>query len=128
MSTSGYQPVACCAPTQQADAGAYDRAWLVVNDSGLWLNQTLCPSLATVSVALRFGYLVLTAPGMMRLDIPLDVIEDDDSVRHTMLVGEQELDVIDEGELAAAWISNVVKVPCRIVKIHPDTPILYWPE
>lgn len=43
---------------------------------------------------------------MVRLDIPLDVIEDDDSVRHIMLVGEQQLDVIDEDELAAAWISN----------------------
>ena len=62
------------------------------------------------------GYLVLRAPGMLRMDIPLDVIEDDDSVRYSMKVGEQVIDVVDEGELAAAWISNFVQVPCRIMK------------
>ena len=36
---------------------------------------------------LRLGYLVLKAPGMLRMDIPLDVIEDDDSVRYSMKVG-----------------------------------------
>lgn len=128
MSAKGFQPVACCGETQQAEAGAYDRVWLVVNDSGQWLNRTLCPGLASIRVELRLGYLVLTAPGMMRLDIPLDVIEDDDSVRYTMLVGEQQLDVIDEGELAAAWVSNVARIPCRIVKVHPDTSVLHWPE
>ena len=35
----------------------------------------------TVTMTMKLGYLVLRAPGMLRLDIPLDVIEDDDSVR-----------------------------------------------
>ncbi|MNR05370.1 hypothetical protein D3C85_1213990 [compost metagenome] len=64
---------------------------------------------------------------MLRMDIPLDVIEDDDSVRYSMKVGEQVIDVIDEGELAAAWISNFVQVPCRIMKVHPETPVAAWP-
>ena len=114
-------------PDRAAEAAPYHRQWLVANDSGQWLNRELCPRLAEVSVELRMGYLVLKAPGMLRMDIPLDVIEDDDSVRYSMRVGEQVIDVVDEGELAAAWISNFVQVPCRIMKVHPDTPVSAWP-
>ena len=122
-----HQPVAECGLTAQPEAAPYHRQWLVANDSGQWLNRELCPRLAEVSVELRMGYLVLKAPGMLRMDIPLDVIEDDDSVRYSMRVGEQVIDVVDEGELAAAWISNFVQVPCRIMKVHPDTPVSAWP-
>lgn len=127
MSTQDFQPIAECGVTPQPAAAAYHRQWLVANDSGQWLNRELCPRLAEVSVELRLGYLVLKAPGMLRMDIPLDVIEDDDSVRYSMKVGEQTIDVVDEGELAAAWISNFVEVPCRIMKVHPDTPVAAWP-
>jgi hypothetical protein len=99
MNAENFQPVAECGVTTQAEAAGYHRQWLVANDSGQWLNRSLCPRLADVSVELRLGYLVLKAPGMLRMDIPLDVIEDDDSVRYSMKVGEQVVDVIDEGEL-----------------------------
>ncbi|ARP78217.1 MOSC N-terminal beta barrel domain-containing protein [Bordetella genomosp. 6] len=128
MSTIAYQPIAECGATTQPDAAAYQKRWLVANDAGQWLNRDLCPRLAEVSVELRMGYLVLKAPGMLRLDIPLDVIEDDDSVRYQMLVGEQTVDVVDEGELAAAWISNHAGVPCRILKVHPDMAEVRWPS
>ncbi|SAI27613.1 Uncharacterized Fe-S protein [Bordetella ansorpii] len=126
MSDTRFQPVAECGHTAQPDAAAYDRRWLVVNDAGQWMNRELCPRLADVSVALRLGYLVLKAPGMLRLDIPLDVIEDDDSVRYQIPLCGQEVDVIDEGELAAAWISNVVGFPCRVMKVHPDVSEVRW--
>ena len=70
-----HQPVAECGLTAQPEAAPYHRQWLVANDSGQWLNRELCPRLAEVSVELRMGYLVLKAPGMLRMDIPLDVIE-----------------------------------------------------
>ena len=126
MSDATFQPVAECGHTAQPDASAYDRRWLVVNDAGQWMNRALCPRLADVAVELRLGYLVLKAPGMLRLDIPLDVIEDDDSVRYQIPLGGQEVDVIDEGELAAAWISNVVGFPCRVMKVHPDVANVNW--
>jgi len=118
-----FYPVAECGGTADPAAQPYDRRWLVANDAGLWLTRDICPMLAAVAVELRLGYLVLRAPGMLRMDIPLDVIEDDDSVRYTLLVAGQEVEVIDEGELAAAWISNYIQVPCRILKLHPETPV-----
>ncbi|KOF53407.1 MULTISPECIES: MOSC N-terminal beta barrel domain-containing protein [unclassified Achromobacter] len=123
-----YEPVAGCGGTTQPQAAAYHRQWLVANDAGQWMSRGLCPKLEQVSVELRLGYLVLRAPGMLRMDIPLDVIEDDDSVRYGLRLGEQAIDVVDEGELAAAWISNFVGVPCRILKVHPETPVRSWPD
>ncbi|ANY17595.1 MOSC N-terminal beta barrel domain-containing protein [Bordetella pseudohinzii] len=122
-----YQPVAGCGRTEQAQAADYERRWLVSNDAGQWLTRELCPGLEQVSVELRLGYLVLRAPGMLRLDIPLDVIEDDDSVRYQVLIGGQAVDVVDEGELAAAWMSNHLGIPARLLKVHPDMEAVRWP-
>ncbi|OZI45104.1 MOSC N-terminal beta barrel domain-containing protein [Bordetella genomosp. 5] len=126
MSTP-YQPIAECGVIDDARAADYHRRWLVANDAGQWLTRELSPRLADVTVELRLGYLVIRAPGMLRLDVPLDVIEDDDSVRYQMLVGEQTVDVVDEGELAAAWLSNHLGIPARLLKLHPDTAPVRWP-
>jgi len=126
MTTSAFQPIAECGVTMQQQAQDYHKRWLVANDAGMWLDRTLCPRLADISVELRLGYLVMKAPGMLRLDIPLDVIEDDDSVRYQIRIGDQTVDVVDEGELAAAWISNFLQIPCRLLKVHPEMEAVRW--
>jgi uncharacterized protein YcbX len=123
-----YHPVAHCGGLDDVRAADYERRWLLVNSGGQWMTRAECPALADISVEIRFGYLVLRAPGMLRIDIPLDVIEDDDSVRSAVLVGTQEVDVVDEGELAAAWVSNCTGIPCRLMKVHPDMGPVDWPE
>ncbi|CAP44322.1 MOSC N-terminal beta barrel domain-containing protein [Bordetella petrii] len=127
MSASAFQPVAECGDTSQPQAQPYHKRWLVANDAGTWLNRALCPRLAEIAIELRLGYLVLRAPGMLRMDIPLDVIEDDDSVRYQIRLGEQTVDVVDEGDLAAAWLSNFLQIPCRLLKVHPDMAEVQWP-
>lgn len=128
MTTELYFPIVACAGTHDAAARAYDKRWLVVDAAGKWLSQSHSEKLADIQVALRLGYLVMRAPDMLRLDIPLDVIEDDDSVRTTAMVGAQEVDVVDEGELAAAWLSRFLDQPSRLVKVHPDAGRVLWPE
>ncbi len=125
--SDAFEPVVACGLTGQPEAEGYARRWLVCNDAGQWLTRDLCPRLAEVSVELRMGYLVLRAPGMLRLDVPLDVIEDDDSVRYQILIGGQVVDVVDEGELAAAWLSNHLGIPARLLKVHPDMMSVDWP-
>ncbi|MGB6103508.1 MAG: MOSC N-terminal beta barrel domain-containing protein [Pusillimonas sp.] len=121
-------PVAACGGTASAAAAPYDKRWLVVDDAGHWLSQSHGERLADIQVEVRLGYLVLRAPGMLRLDIPLDVIEDDDSVRGVAAIGAQQVDVVDEGELAAAWITRFLGQPCRLVKVHPEAGRVLWPE
>ena len=127
MTTPAFQPIAECGVTAQQQAQDYHKRWLITNDAGTWLDRTLCPRLAEITVELRLGYLVMKAPGMLRLDIPLDVIEDDDSVRYQIRIGEQTVDVVDEGDLAAAWVSNFLQIPCRLLKVHPEMEAVHWP-
>jgi len=64
---------------------------------------------------------------MLRMDIPLDVLEDDDSVKRNATINGQTVAVVDEGDLAAVWFGNVTGVECRLVKVHPETGEIRWP-
>ncbi len=117
-------PLAAGAVCARPEAGHYHRRWLVVDDAGQWVGQA--DRLAAIEVDVRLGYLVLRAEGMLRLDIPLDVIEDDDSVLATAQVGSQRVQVVDEGEVAAVWMSKVLGAPARLVKCHPEDQDVDW--
>lgn len=125
MTHSMYSPIAAGSGLSSPDAADYHQRWLVIDDTGQWINDASL--LAKIEVDMRFGYLVLKAPGMLRLDIPLDVIEDDDSVRGYAQVGQQQVDVVDEGEVAATWATACLGRPCRLVKVHPQATQVQWP-
>lgn len=98
-----------------------DRRWMVVDANGVFLSQRSHPAMARVRTDLRDGYLLVTAPGQPRLDIPVDVVEDDDSVRTRVMVWRDEVDAVDEGDLAAQWFGALLGTPCRLVKVHPQS-------
>ena len=102
------------------DASLYHHRWLVIDEAGRFVGADQAAALPNLELSLAHGCLVLKAPGMLRLDVVLDVIEDDDSVQMQAQFEQQSLDVIDEGELVAAWFSNFLGQPCRLVKVHPD--------
>lgn len=114
------QPIIGCRVPDTVDATPYDRRWAVMDANGKLLDRASCPSLEKIYVTLGFGCLVIKAEGMLRLDIPLDVIEDDDSVVCEAFLGANAVKVIDEGDLSAAWVSNCLGLESRLVKIHPD--------
>lgn len=128
MISSQYCPIAACGQLEDPSAAPYHLRWLVIDANGALITQKHHPRLAEVAVAISFGYLAIRGPGMLRMDIPLDVIEDDDSVVRKAVIGTQQVDVVDEGDLAAAWISNFLGVPSRLVKVHPDESTVMWPE
>jgi hypothetical protein len=101
---------------------------MVIDVQGEWLTPLACPKLSEVTVDLKMGALVLRAPGMLRMDIPLDVIEDDESVNRPATIAAQPVVVIDEGEVAAVWFSKALGQSCRFVKIHPDKKQPVWPQ
>lgn len=108
-------PVTGAQAVQSPDASAYDGRWLLLDASGEPLPSDE-PTLQHVEVALRFGYLVLKAPGMLRLDVPLDIIEDDPSVMQDVVLDGVKQTVADEGPWAAEWFSQVAGRPVRLVK------------
>ncbi len=127
MNEVNFQPIAGGPALRHPEAQAYDRRWVVVDATGAWLDGARAPRLGEVDLSLRFGFLVMRAPGMLRLDIPLDVIEDDESVECTAHIGSHTVRAVDEGGLAAAWLTEWLGQPCRLVKIHPDAVAFDWP-
>ena len=102
---------------------SYHQQWFLVDHKGHILSQQLAEPLQTVSVLVRFGVLRCTAPGMLSLELPLDVLEDDDEVRCQAIgTNGESIAVIDEGGLAATWFSNVMGLPCRLMKKDPGHP------
>lgn len=101
-------------------ADDYHHRWFIVDENGRQLDSGEIATLLAVTLSIAHGCLVLRAPGMLRLDIVMDVIEDDESVRLQVWVSDQLLDVIDEGDLVSAWLSNLLQRQCRLVKVHPD--------
>jgi hypothetical protein len=122
-----FQPILGCSAVTSELAAPYHHRWLVINDDNQLMNATQLPALEKIEVSLKFGQLVLRCPGMIRLDIPLDVIEDDDSVRRTLSTQGQVFDVVDEGELTAVWLTNACGQSCRLVKVHPESIIKLKP-
>jgi len=125
---NAHEPIAGCRPVSADLAAQYDRRWLVVDDTGAWLSPQQTPRLAEIDASFRYGYLALRAPGMLRMDIPLEVEEDDDSVMRTVTIGDAAIGVVDEGDLPAAWLSNFLQRPCRLVKRHPPDVAVVWPD
>lgn len=114
----------CFAPTVAID-GKYHEQWFLVTPELQCLDQEACKPLAQLTQQRSMGHLQLRAPGMLRLELVLDVLEDDDEVRCRALDSNGvEIAAIDEGELAAVWFSHVLGRPCRLLKKDPGYPDL----
>ncbi|ASC91180.1 MOSC N-terminal beta barrel domain-containing protein, partial [Alcaligenes faecalis] len=94
--------------------------WVLGNDQGQVLAADALPALAELSMELRFGQLVLRAPGMLRLDIEVDVIEDDPDSFSLWQENGQSVQLVDEGDLPAQWFSRYTGQPLRLLKRLPE--------
>lgn len=128
MQVTQYQPIAYAAAIEDSKAANYHRTWFVIDEADSLLDNNKLAKLTDLDISIRFGYLVIKADGMLRLDVPLDVIEDDSSVELTADVGGQSVRVVDEGELASAWFTQWAGLPCKLVKVHPKASQISWPS
>lgn len=94
--------------------------WVLGDDKGRVLAAQALPALAELSMELRFGQLVLRAPGMLRLDIEVDVIEDDPDSFSLWQENGQSVQLVDEGDLPAQWFSRYTGKPLRLLKRLPE--------
>jgi len=90
----------------------FDRRWMVVNETGMFLSQRDYPRLALVSTAIESGTLRVTAPGLPALELlvepkPADIMRV--QVHDTITSG------MSAGEEAGKWFSNFLGVRCRVV-------------
>ncbi len=104
---------------------AGDRRWMIVDqDSGRFLTQRAVASMSQLSALWNTsGGLTLSAPGYSALDVA--VPSADESLRGVSIWNDT-LRVPDAGDEAAAWLSEFIGKPVRLVhvpleraRIHP---------
>lgn len=85
-----------------------DRAWMVVDPQGGFVTQREQPRLALVQPQFRRGgtELQLRAPGMLALNLAVDMVEQPVRVR----VWDDEVAAYDMGDVAAQWFTDFLSL------------------
>jgi uncharacterized protein len=115
-------PVKSCAGVEVREAVLtetgldLDRAWMVVDDQGVFVTQRELPRMALVKPTLKVHEVVLRAPGMLALHLAIDTVEEPARVR----LWDDEVPAFDMGDIAAQWFSDFLGRKLRLVRFDPD--------
>jgi uncharacterized protein YcbX len=96
----------------------YDREWMVVTEDGQCLTQREHPRMVLIAPRLKADVLELRAPGMLRLEVALGLPDPADERTREVTVWDDTVLAYDCGDTCAAWFSNAVGAPCRLVRFH----------
>lgn len=91
----------------------WDRQWMLVDSTGKFLSQRTLPTMALIRPRLEAGMLVVTAPNLPDLHVPLDCYPQD--IR-AALVHSYAVQGNDMGDSAAEWFSRFLGQPCRLLR------------
>lgn len=97
----------------------YDREWMVVNDRGEFLTQREHPEMALIRPRIKADTLEVRAPGMLALEIPLDLPDPEEAPTLDVRVWDDKVKAYDCDLTTATWFSNFLGEPCRLVRFHP---------
>lgn len=102
----------------------WDRTFALADEDGYFYSQRECARMAQIQVRFAMGQLAVTAPGMLRLDIPLDSAGEP----HNINVWGDTVVGLDMGDLCATWFSTFCGTPLRLIRINPDAMRQVNPE
>lgn len=115
-------PIKSCAGVEVREAVLtetgleFDRAWMLVDETGTFVTQRELPRMALIRPQLKHFDMVVRAPGMLALHISLNEVEEPVRVR----VWDDEVDAYDMGDVAAQWFSDFLGRRLRMVRFDPD--------
>ncbi|MGK5553354.1 MOSC domain-containing protein [Actinomadura kijaniata] len=117
-------PVKGCAGVPRAAATLtpagleHDRAFMVTGPDGTFRSQRRDPRLALVrpDVSADGAVLTLRAPGLDDLRLQVDL----DAGRRDVTMFGAPYQGIDQGEAAAAWLTEALGAPSRLVRFPPE--------
>ncbi|AIY39808.1 Flavodoxin reductases (ferredoxin-NADPH reductases) family 1 [Collimonas arenae] len=98
----------------------HDREWMVVDRAGQFLSQRSHPVMALIVPALQADVMTLQAPGMPSLEISTAPLVQAQATSMNVTVWDSSLSAHDCGDAAAAWFSQVVGQPSRLVRFDPE--------
>jgi uncharacterized protein len=93
-----------------------DRAWMVVDENGVFLTQRELPRMTLIQPLLKTYDMIVKAPGMLALHIAIDEVEKP----VTVTVWEDTVKAFDMGDLAAQWFSDFLEQTVRLVRFDPE--------
>jgi len=121
-------PIKSCAamPVNEAAAtisglaahGVHDREWMLVTNEGQFLTQREFPRMATIVPRVEGDALVVSAPGMPLLSLPLTEQERSRTLR--VQIWDDLVEADDCGDAAAAWFGQALDTRCRLVRFKPQ--------
>lgn len=92
----------------------WDRHWMLVDLNGRFLSQRRYPVMARIVPSFSAHSLVVSAPGVSSLNVPLDAEAIQE--RRSVTLWKDRLRAFDEGVAAADWFSGVMGVSVRLVR------------
>jgi len=95
-----------------------DRHWMLVRPNGRFVTQRELPRLALIATAVDARGLDLSAPGMTPLHVPRMLDEGARDVTVWKFSGRG----IDCGDDVAAWFSEFLETPLRLVRFDANVP------
>ena len=123
-----FYPVKSCAGIAVSEAilteaglevdGVRDREWMVVDEDGQFLTQREYPRMALIAPHLKGTVLELTAPGMPPHTLAL--APSAAAPARAVTIWDDTVQAEDCGDASAAWFSQAVDAPCRLVRF-PNT-------
>lgn len=102
--------------TGLASGSIRDREWMVVDAQGQFVTQRTHPRMALIVPGLRNGSLILNAPGLPSLTLPLNRANNTPTIE--VRVWKDHLPADDSGDEAAAWMAQAIGAGCRLVRFH----------
>ncbi|MEW6022086.1 MAG: MOSC N-terminal beta barrel domain-containing protein [Pseudomonadota bacterium] len=97
--------------------GVHDREWMLVTPDGQFLTQREFPRMATIVPRVEGDCLVVSAPGMAPLSLPLAQQATAGTVR--VQIWDDVVDAADCGDAAAQWFEQALGGACRLVRFLP---------
>lgn len=118
-----FYPVKSCAAIKltSAEIGSRgiknDRDWMVVDKANRFVSQRECRQMALIKPhLLDDNLLTLAAPEMPDIKVPSIA----NGLKLEVTVWDDTCTAIDQGDEVAHWLSEFLKSPCRLVRMHPD--------
>ncbi|OLL31418.1 MOSC domain-containing protein [Burkholderia sp. SRS-W-2-2016] len=97
----------------------YDRNWMITDPHGAMYTQRAYPRMALIKVELGDEDLVIRAPGMRELRTPLDAARLAQAPRVETSVWRDAAYGLDTGDETAAWLSEFLDLPARLLRFDP---------
>lgn len=95
----------------------FDRQWMLVDPEGTFLTQRQLPRMALIAPRLTFDQLIVDAPGMERLHLPL---VSDEQLSGSVRIWGDRCRAAFVGPTADEWFGTFLEQPCSLVRF-PET-------